>query len=166
METPLYVIHCFSLGVLIFFSLCLIFVSLINMWLGAFLLGFILYGTIWASWTWMAISFHILEKNFNYYFCIYFLMPFLFVFFFWDSYLTLSQRPLSLICFYSFFFFCILCFCFFHLSIFQLTYYLSASVTLLLVPSRVFLISTIALFIADWLFFISSRSLLCTYGIV
>ena len=109
---------CFNI-----FSLCLIFVSLINMWLCVFLLGFILYGTVWASWTWVAISFHILGKVFNYYFCMYFLMPFLFVFFFWDSYLTLLQRPLSLISFYSFFFCIPLCFCFFfHLSIFQLSY--------------------------------------------
>ena len=43
-------------------SLCLIFVSLINMCLGVFHLGFILFGTLWVSWTWVAISFPILGK--------------------------------------------------------------------------------------------------------
>jgi len=42
--------------------LCLVFVSLINMCLGMFLLGFILYGTLYASWTWMIISFSMLGK--------------------------------------------------------------------------------------------------------
>ena len=51
----------FPLLLLIFFSLCLIFVSLINVCLGMFLFGFILYGTLWASWTWVAISFPMLE---------------------------------------------------------------------------------------------------------
>ena len=35
------------------FSLCLVFVSLIRMCLGMFLLGFISYGTLCASWTWL-----------------------------------------------------------------------------------------------------------------
>ena len=43
-------------------SLCLIFVSLINMCLGVFHLGFILFGTLWVSWTWVAISFSILGR--------------------------------------------------------------------------------------------------------
>ena len=43
-------------------SLCLAFVSLISMCLGVFLLGFILYGTFCASWTWLAISFSLLWK--------------------------------------------------------------------------------------------------------
>ena len=42
------------------FSLYLIFVSLINMCLGMFLLWFILYGTLCTSWTWVTISFPIL----------------------------------------------------------------------------------------------------------
>ena len=45
-------------------------------------------------------------------------------------------------------------------SIFTSLILSSASIILLLVPSRVFLISFIALFIIYWLFFISSRSLL------
>ena len=44
------------------FFLYLIFVSLINMCLGVFLLGFILYGTLCTSWTWVTISFLILVK--------------------------------------------------------------------------------------------------------
>ena len=43
-------------------SLCLIFVNLINTCLGVFHLGFILFGTLWVSWIWVAISFPILGK--------------------------------------------------------------------------------------------------------
>ena len=43
-------------------SLCLMLISLINMCLGVFCLGFILFGTLWVSWTWVAISFPILGK--------------------------------------------------------------------------------------------------------
>ena len=42
--------------------LSLIFVSLITMCLNVFLLGFILVGTIFASWTWLTISFPMLGK--------------------------------------------------------------------------------------------------------
>ena len=42
--------------------LCLVFVSLISMCLGMFLLEFILYGTLCASWTWLTISFSMLGK--------------------------------------------------------------------------------------------------------
>ena len=44
------------------FSLYLIFDSLINMCLGVFLFGFILYGTLCASWTWLTVSFPTLGK--------------------------------------------------------------------------------------------------------
>ena len=53
MGFPLYVTCCFSLVVFNSLYLCLVFVSLINMCLGMFLLGFILYGTLCASWTWL-----------------------------------------------------------------------------------------------------------------
>ena len=46
MGIPLYVICCFQ-----YFLLYLIFDSLINMCLSMFLFGFILYGTLCASWT-------------------------------------------------------------------------------------------------------------------
>ena len=62
MWIPLCVICCFSLAAFNIFSLCLIFDSLINMCLGVFCIGFILFGTLWISWTWVAISFSILGK--------------------------------------------------------------------------------------------------------
>ena len=51
MGFPLYVTCCFSLAAFHILSLCLAFVSLISMCLGMLLLGFILYGTLCASWT-------------------------------------------------------------------------------------------------------------------
>ena len=51
MGFPLYVTCCFSLAAFNSLSLCLVFVSFISMCLGMFLLGFILYGTLCASWT-------------------------------------------------------------------------------------------------------------------
>ena len=50
---PLYVTCCFSLAAFNSLSLCLVFVSLSSMCLGMFLLGFILYGTLCACWTWL-----------------------------------------------------------------------------------------------------------------
>ena len=49
MGFPLYITSCFSLAGFNILSLCLVFVSLISMCLGVFLLGFILYGTLCAS---------------------------------------------------------------------------------------------------------------------
>ena len=62
MGIPLCVICCFSLAAFNVCSLCLIFVNLINMCLEVFHLGFILFGTLWVSWTWVIISFPILGK--------------------------------------------------------------------------------------------------------
>ena len=62
MGIPLCVICCFSLAAFNICSLCLIFVNLINMCLGVFHLGFILFGTLGVSWTWVIISFPILGK--------------------------------------------------------------------------------------------------------
>ena len=45
MGIPLDVICCFSLAAFYIYSLCLIFINLINMCLGVFHLGFILFGT-------------------------------------------------------------------------------------------------------------------------
>ena len=59
---PLCVICCFSLADFNICSLCLTFVNLINMCLGVFCLGFILFRTFWVSWTWVIISFPILGK--------------------------------------------------------------------------------------------------------
>ena len=62
MGVPLYVICHFSLAALNNFSLSLIFANLITTCLGVFLLGFILPGTLCASWTWVVISFPMLGK--------------------------------------------------------------------------------------------------------
>ena len=62
MGFPWYVTCCFSLAAFNILSLCLVFVSLISMCLGMFIFGFILYGTLCASWTWLAISFSMLGK--------------------------------------------------------------------------------------------------------
>ena len=62
MGVPLYVICHFSLVAFNTLSLSLTFVSLITMCLGVFLLGFILPGTLCASWTWLTISFPMFGK--------------------------------------------------------------------------------------------------------
>ena len=51
MGFPLYVTCCFSLAAFNILSWCLVFVSLISMCLSVFLLGFILYENLCASWT-------------------------------------------------------------------------------------------------------------------
>ena len=55
MGIPLCVICCFSLVAFNRSSLCLIFVNLINMCLGVFRLGFILFGTLWV-WEYVYMS--------------------------------------------------------------------------------------------------------------
>ena len=62
MGIPLHVICCFSLAAFNICSWCLIFVNLITICIGVFRLGFILFGTLWVSWTWVAISFAIFRK--------------------------------------------------------------------------------------------------------
>ena len=62
MGTPLGIICCFSLAVFNICSLCSIFVNLINMCFGVFCLRFIMFGTLWVSWTLVAISLPILGK--------------------------------------------------------------------------------------------------------
>ena len=62
MGVPLYLICHFPLAAFNNFSLSLIFANFITMCLGMFLLGFILYGIICASWTQVAISFPMLGK--------------------------------------------------------------------------------------------------------
>ena len=127
MGISLCVIHCFSLAAFNICSLCLIFINLINMCLGVFHLGFILFGTLWLSWTWVIISFPILGKfstiiSSN-------ISSWSFFFFLWDSYdsnvgafnIFLEVSEVVLISFNSFFFFP-LCFIYFHHSIFHLTY--------------------------------------------
>ena len=43
-------------------SLCFIFINSNNMCVGVFLLGFILFGTLWVFWPWVTISSPILGK--------------------------------------------------------------------------------------------------------
>ena len=128
------------------------------MCLELFRLGFILFGTLWVSWNWVAISFPII-RNFS---TTIFSCPF-----FLSSSgtsmnrmlgcFTLSQRFLRLCSFNSFFLFSSL------LHLFPTSYF-PPHVSSLLPHSTVGLqspfISVIALFIIDWFFFISSRSLL------
>ena len=127
MGIPLYVIFSFPLAAFNIFSLNLIFVSLINMCLGVFFLGFILYGTLCASWNWVTISFPMLGKFST--IISFFHRPFLFLFFFWDPYNSnvgaFSVVPeVSDIVFNSFnsFFFILLLRSYFHHFVFQLTY--------------------------------------------
>ena len=62
MGVPLYIICHFPLVVFNVVSLSLIFVSVITMCLGVFLLGFVLPGTLCTSWTWLTISFPMFRK--------------------------------------------------------------------------------------------------------
>ena len=79
-------VTCFSLAAFNILSLCLVFISLISMCLGMFLLGFILCGTLCASWTWLTyLLFHVGEL-FKYHLFKNFLILFLFLFFFRDPY--------------------------------------------------------------------------------
>ena len=139
MGVPLCVICCFSLAACNICSLCLILTkikinkdlnkltNLINMCLGVFRVGFILFGTLWVSWACVIISFPILVK----FSTIISSSIFSWSFFLSSSsgapmiqmlgHLTLSQRSLRLSLFNSFFFFP-LCFIYFHHSMFHLTY--------------------------------------------
>ena len=127
MGFPLFVTFSFSLNAFNILSLCLVFVSLISMCLGVFLLGFILYGTLCLLGLIDHFLFHV-GKIFNYSLFKNFLIPFLFLFFFWDPYYSnvgafdivpeVSETILS--SFHSFYF--ILLFrSYFHHFIFLLT---------------------------------------------
>ena len=166
MGFPLYVTCCFSLAAYNILSLFLVFVSLISMCLGVFLLGFILYGALCASWTWLTISFSMLGIISNYNLFKNFLIPFLFspsgtpiiqmlVHLIW------SQRflRLSSILFILFILFCSSEVISTILSSSSLIHS-SASNILLLISSRVFLVSVIVLFVSVCLFFNYYRPLL------
>ena len=104
----------------------------------------------------------------------YFLIPFPFLFSFWDPYNSnvgvlnvVPEVSETVLIYFHYFFFIPLCFSYFQHSISQLTY-LFFCLILLLVHSSVAFISVIMLFIVDYLFFISSRSLLnvsCIFSI-
>ena len=153
MGIPLCVICCFSLAAFNICSLCLIFVNLINMCLGVFGLGFILFGTLCISWAWVAISFPILGKFSS----IISSSIFSWSFFLSPSSgtpmirmlerLTLSQRSLRLSSFLLIHFSFFLSFIYFYHSIFYLTNPIFCLRYSTVGSSRVFLISFIALFI-------------------
>ena len=67
------VLLCFCFNI---FSLCLAFVHLVNVCLGVFLSGFILYGTRWASWMWVAIFLSQLREVLDYNLLRYFFILF------------------------------------------------------------------------------------------
>ena len=127
MGIPLCVICCFSLAAFNICSLCLIFVDLINTCLGVFHLGFILFGTLWFSWTWVIISFLILGK----FSTIISSSIFSSSFFLFSSsgtpmirmlgHLAFSQRPLRLDSFLLIHFPFPLCYIYFYHSILYLT---------------------------------------------
>ena len=151
MGIPLCVICCFSLAAFNSCYLCLIFVNLITMCLGVFCLypvldslGFLDLGNYFLL---------CFREVFNYCLLKYFLMVYLFVFF-WDSYdsnvgvfnIVPEVSEIVLISFNRFSFFLSDSFISTILSSTSLILS-SASIILLFVPSRVFLISFIALFL-------------------
>ena len=153
MGIPLCVICCFSPAAFNICPLCLILIILINMCLGVFHLGFILFGTLWVSWTCVTISFPILGKFSAITSSSIFSWPF-----FLSSSgtpmiqmlgrFTLSQRSLRLSSFLLILFSFFLSASFISTILSYTSLILSSvSVILLMVPSRVFLISFIALFI-------------------
>ena len=109
-------------------SLSLIFVNLITMCLGVFLLRFILPGSLCASCTWVAISFPMLGK-FSTLISQIFSHSFLSLFSFWDPYnvnvcafnVVLEVSQAVFISFHSFFFI-LFHGSEFHHSVFQVTY--------------------------------------------
>ena len=118
----------FSLASSNIFSLYLIYDSLISMCLGVFLLEFILYGTLCASWIFDFFLSHIRE-GLNYNLFKYFLSPFLFLFFFWDPYNSnvgafnvVPEVCESVLNSLFSFFLILLCGSYFHSFIFQVTY--------------------------------------------
>ena len=127
MGFPLYVTCCFSLVAFSSLYLCLVFVNLISMCLGMFLLGFILYGTLSLLDLIDSFLFHVGEI-FNYNLFKNFLIPFLFLFFFWDPYYsivgafdTVSVVSETLFSSFHSFYFILLFRSYFHHFIFQLT---------------------------------------------
>jgi len=156
MGIPLCVICCFSLAAFNICSLSLIFVNLISMCLGVFHLGFIRFGILWVYWTWVIISFPILGK----FSTIISSSIFSWSFFLSSSSgtpmirklgrLTLFQTSLSLSSFLLIHFSFFLSDSLISTILSSTSQILSsASVILLLVPSRVFLISFTALLIID-----------------
>ena len=131
-----------------------------------FLLRFILYGTLCASWTWLTISFSMLRKfstiifqkfSHTLSFSLLLLEPLFWNVGAFDIVPEVSETILS--SFHSFYF--ILLFrSYFHHFIFQLTDSFFCFRYSAIVPFRVVLISLTVLFVSACLFFNSSRSFL------
>ena len=142
---PLYIVCWFSFAAFNSSSLYLIFDSLIHMCLGVLLLGFVLYWTLCASWSWLTISFPMLVK----FSTVISVNIFSDTFFFSSSsgtpiirilvHLMLSQKCLIL---FSILFFLYSLFCsvvVFSTILFSRSFICSSfSVILLLIPSRKF----------------------------
>ena len=160
MGFALYVTCFFSLAAFNILSLCLLFVSLISLCLVLFLLGFILHGILCASWTWLTISFLILGNFLSIISSKIFSYPFFFCsssgtpIFQMLVLLIFSQKSLrlSLVLFILFTLFCSSAVISTTLSSNSLIHS-SASDILLLITSRVFLISVIVLFVSVCLLF-------------
>ena len=114
---------------------------------------------VWDSLSFLDLGGYFLpyfREVFNYSLLKYFLMAFVSVFLFWDSYdsnvgafnIVPEVYEVALISFNAFFFFP-LCFINFHHSIFHLTYPIFCVSYSMLIPSKVILILVIALFIID-----------------
>ena len=123
MGFPLYVTCCFSLAAFNILSWCFVFVSLISVCLGMFLLGFLLYRTLHASR--LTLSFSMLGK-----FSTIFSEIFSYPFFFSSSgtpiiqmlvCLILSQSSQRIFSSFHSFYFILLLRIYFHHFIFQLT---------------------------------------------
>ena len=134
-----------------------------------FCLGFILFGTLWVSWTWVVIYFSILGKFSTIISSSIFSCPF----FLSSSSGTLRIRTLGYFTLSQGLWGCphffLILFNYFHHPIFHLTCPIFCLSYSTVGSSRVLLISVIALFIIDWLFFVSSRSLLnisCIFSIL
>ena len=141
----------FFLWCLMFSFMYLIFISLISICLTVFLLGFILYVILCASSTWVSVSFPRLWKFLTNLFR-YFLWPFLSLLLLeplWCECFMFNVVPEDfqtlLSSFYSFFFFSVLVISATQSSTSLIHY--SASIILILIPSSIFFIPDIVLFI-------------------
>ena len=155
----LYILCYFSLTAFNICPLCLIFLSLISMCLGMF----ILYGTLGFLDLYSYFLSHVREI-FNYnlkYFSSLLLLCSSKTCMIQMLCLMLSHRSLRLSSLlFVLFFFIVFYISYFNILSSSSLIHSSASVTLLLIPSSVFLISVMALSIVDCLFFKSSKSLL------
>ena len=127
MGFPLYFTSFFPLAAFHILSLCLFFVSLVSMCLGMFLLGLVLYRTLCLLYLIAYFLFHVGEI-FKYSLFKNFLIPFLFLFFIWDSYNlavgafdVVPEFPETVLSSFNYFHLILLFRSCFHHFIFQLT---------------------------------------------